>query len=121
MDINFCDSCENILYIYTDKENKLYLGCKVCGEKKDYINNKSIYSNEFKFDFGETVNNNKYLSFDNTLPIINNNKNIKCPNPECKSITEKDIQSNITYIKYNENDMKYIYICKYCGQKWKNN
>ena len=53
--------------------------------------------------------------------LINNNKNIKCPNPECKSITEKDIQSNITYIKYNENDMKYIYICKYCGQKWKNN
>ena len=44
MDINFCDGCENILYIYTDKENKLYLGCKVCGEKKVYVNNKSIYS-----------------------------------------------------------------------------
>ena len=76
MDINFCDGCENILYIYTDEENKLYLGCKVCGEKKDYVNNKSNYSNEFNLDFSETINNNKYLSFDNTLPVINN-KNIK--------------------------------------------
>jgi len=130
MDINFCDGCENILYIYTDEENKLYLGCKVCGEKKDYVNNKSIYSNEFHLDFSETINNNKYLSFDNTLPVINN-KNIKCPNEDCVSKTDtkgkkdnkdtKDNKENITYIKYNHDDMKYIYICNYCGQKWKNN
>ena len=122
MDINFCKGCENIMFVYTDEENKLYLGCKVCGEKEDYVNNNCIYSNEFNFDFSETINNNKYLSFDNTLPIIENNKNIKCPNEDCKT-NEKDTSknTNITYIKYNDDDMKYIYICKNCGQKWKNN
>ena len=28
-EINFCDCCENILYLYTNEENELYLACKV--------------------------------------------------------------------------------------------
>ena len=38
MEINFCDKCDNLMYLYSNEENdSLYLGCKVCGEKKDYI------------------------------------------------------------------------------------
>ena len=48
MDINFCDNCDNILYIYSDEESNLYLGCKVCSLKKPYKNTQSIYNNEFK-------------------------------------------------------------------------
>lgn len=122
MDINFCKGCDNIMFIYSDTEQeKLYLGCKKCGTKQEYSNNECIYSNTFKFDFSETINNNKYLSCDNTLPVIEGNKNIKCPNETCQSITNPELQSNITYIKYNEKDMKYLYMCRYCGQKWKNN
>ena len=120
-EINFCKCCENILYLYTDDDNALYLACKVCGNKQDYDgeDNKCVYSNDFKLDFSETINNNKYINFDNTLPVIENNKNIKCPNEDCE--THKDGKSCITYIKYDENNLKYIYICKSCGQKWKNN
>ena len=122
MDIHFCKNCENTMCIYSDQENKLYLGCKVCGEKEDYLGKKCIYSNAFTFDKSETINNNKYLSFDNTLPVITGNKNIKCPNDDCTTNEEgSQLPSNITYIKYNETDMKYLYMCKYCGQKWKNN
>ena len=122
MEINFCEGCDNIMFIYSDiEQEKLYLGCKKCGTKKDYLNNNCIYKNEFKFDFSETINNNKYLSYDNTLPVINGNKNIKCPNETCKSIIDSELPSNITYIKYNETKMKYLYMCRYCGQKWKNN
>ena len=36
-EINFCNCCENILYLYTDSESgELYLACKVCGNKQDY-------------------------------------------------------------------------------------
>jgi DNA-directed RNA polymerase subunit M/transcription elongation factor TFIIS len=122
MDIHFCKSCENTLFIYSDDEHKLYLGCKVCGEKEEYNGKKCVYSNEFKFDHSETINNNKYLSFDNTLPEIKGNKNIKCPNTDCITNEEgSQLPSNITYIKYNETEMKYLYMCKDCGQKWKNN
>ena len=118
MEINFCEGCDNIMFIYSDQEQeKLYLGCKKCGTKKDYLNNNCIYKNEFKFDFSETINNNKYINHDTTLPIIEDNKNIKCPNEDCSS----DKPSNITYIKYDEDKLRYIYICNCCGQKWKNN
>ena len=121
MDINFCNNCDNIMFVYSDEsQTQLYLGCKVCGEKTEYTGEKSIYKNNFKLDNSETINNNKYLTYDNTLPVLKSNKNIKCPNETCTSITE-NLSSNITYVKFNEKDMKYLYICRYCGQKWKNN
>ena len=118
-EINFCDCCENILYLYTNEENELYFACKVCGNQQEYnkSSEKCIYSNDFKLDYSETINNNKYISYDTTLPVIKNNKNIKCPNDDCSS----DKPSNITYIKYDEDKLRYIYICNNCGQKWKNN
>ena len=120
MEINFCDKCDNLMYLYSNEENNaLYLGCKVCGEKRDYIENKCIYSNEFNIDLSETMNQNEYLKDDITLPNIENNPNIKCPNEECISIKEEK-PSNILYIKYDQDDLKYMYICKYCSQKWKN-
>ena len=37
MEINFCSQCDNHLFLYSDEENKkLYLGCKACGNKKEY-------------------------------------------------------------------------------------
>ena len=56
---------------------------------------------------------------DITLPTIIGNPNIQCPNVECESIKEVK-NSSVTYIKYDAENMKYIYICNYCGQKWKN-
>jgi len=121
MEVNFCDNCDNLLYIYSDEENKsLYLGCKVCGEKKDYSDGKCIYSNEFNIDLSETINHNENLIHDITLPRIKDNKNIKCINQECESIKENK-SSNVLYIKYDHENLKYLYVCKYCNQKWKNN
>jgi len=120
MEVNFCDNCDNLLYIYSDEENKsLYLGCKVCGNKKDYSKSKCIYNNQSDIDLSETINKNKNLIYDITLPNIKDNPNIKCPNEYCESI-EKNLPSNILYVKYNTEAMKYLYVCKYCNQKWKN-
>ena len=120
MEINFCDKCDNLMYLYSNEENNaLYLGCKVCGRKKDFIENKCIYSSEFNMDLSETMNQNEYLANDNTLPNIQGNQNIKCPNQECISIKEEK-PSNVMYIKYDQENLKFMYICKYCNQKWTN-
>ena len=120
MENKFCDNCNNSLYIYLDNEqSKLYLYCKACNNKTDYNNNK-IYDNDFNIDLSESINSNKFINYDLTLPHIHN-QNIKCPNEECKSIKEKNIKSDIIYIKYDKVNMKYIYNCNYCGQKWSNN
>ena len=97
MEINFCPKCDNLLFIYSDEEDKekLYLGCKAC------------------------VHKNEYTDHDITLPTIKNNPNIKCPNVDCESNT-KGKPSDIIYIKYDHESMDYLYGCKYCKQKWNN-
>ena len=39
MIVKFCNNCDNLLYLYTDDENKLYLACKSCGNKEIYKDN----------------------------------------------------------------------------------
>jgi DNA-directed RNA polymerase subunit M/transcription elongation factor TFIIS len=121
MEINFCKQCDNLLFIYSDEEDasKLYLGCKACGFKEEYTEDKCVYNNEYKVNLSETINQNKFLHHDITLPSITGNTNIKCPNKECESITGNK-PSDVIYIKFNADAMKYLYGCKYCKQKWTN-
>lgn len=120
MEINFCDTCDNLLFLYSnDEDNKLYMGCKNCGTKKDYEDSKCIYNNDYKIDLSETINQNQNLVDDITLPTIRNNPNIKCPNADCESNKDGEV-SELLYIKYDPSDMKYMYVCKHCFQKWTN-
>ena len=109
------------MFLYSNEEEKgrLYLACKKCGLSNPYNKNTCIYSNEYNLDLSETINDNKYLNSDVTLPSISGNVNIKCPNQTCESITD-DKPSDIIYIKYDNESMNYLYECKYCKQKWTN-
>lgn len=120
MEVNFCTTCDNLMFLYEDEEeSKLYLGCKACGEQKEYQSNSCIFSNKTHIDLSETINQNAFLEKDITLPSIKDNQNIKCTNDECISNKENK-PSNIKYVKYEKDSMKYLYICTYCSQKWKN-
>ena len=119
--IHFCSECNNMSYIYTDEDKNIFYLCKTCSKRDEFENKDNcIYEYNFQgFDKSELINSNKYITHDNTLPKIEN-ENIKCTNKECISIIENK-KSSITYLKYDPDNMKYIYICNYCGQKWKNN
>ena len=120
MEINFCKTCDNLLFLYSDEETQqLYMGCKNCGSKEEYNDSKCIYNNNYKIDLSETINQNQNLVEDLTLPSIKNNPNIKCPNVECES-NKGSVESELLYIKYDSTDMKYLYVCKHCSQKWTN-
>ena len=120
MDLNFCEQCDMKLdYYVSDEDSKLYLGCKVCGYQKEHTGTSCIYNNDYRIDLSQIINQNKYLEQDITLPTIENNPNIKCPNEECSSIKEKK-PSDILYIKYEYESMKFSYICKHCKQTWVN-
>ena len=119
---HFCKQCQNMTFLYTDESKNLIHHCKACMYSEPYLKKDNcIYSIQFKkYDNSEYINSNPYVTHDITLPKIKNNPNIKCVNPECISITESK-ECDITYIKYDMENMKYIYICNHCGQKWKNN
>ena len=91
---------------------------KLCGFSKSMDDTKCIFNSEVNVNLSEIINNNEYISNDITLPIIENNQNIKCPNEECN---KKNKNTKVSYIKYDNKNMKFLYICKYCNQKWTNN
>ena len=114
MDTNFCKNCDNLLYIYIDSDNNLYNKCKVCDNTtKINKSNICVYKSHNLIDTKSIIKNNKFLLSDNTLPEID--KNIKCINIECKKTP------SIKYIKYDFENMKFMYICNNCGETWTNN
>ena len=119
MEINFCNDCDNMMFLYTDEDDQLYHGCKACGNIEHMLpdSSKCVYNNsQLQIDKSEIINTNEYITHDITLPSITSNKNIKCMNSDCDAEETK-----ITYIKYDNENMKYLYICNHCGHKWKNN
>jgi aspartate carbamoyltransferase regulatory subunit len=60
---------------------------------------------------------NKYTKLDPTLPRINN---ILCPNSECSTNTKNE-EKEIIYIRYDETNMKYVYLCSTCDTVWEVN
>ena len=119
--MKFCDKCDNMFYIKLEDDecNKILYYCKNCGNSDDNLleTNKCIlkeHISKSENKFEHYIND--YTKLDITLPRINY---IKCPNETCVSITD-DKPSDIIYIKYDHDSMKYLYECKYCKQKWTN-
>jgi aspartate carbamoyltransferase regulatory subunit len=61
---------------------------------------------------------NKYTKLDPTLPRV---YNINCPNTECETNTDSEIKPEIIYIRYDEDNLKYLYLCSTCDTTWKTN
>ena len=60
---------------------------------------------------------NKYTKLDPTLPRINN---VRCPNASCQTNAIGETKpAEIIYIRYDDANLKYIYICSTCDTTWK--
>ena len=58
---------------------------------------------------------NEFTPEDPTLPHV---KNIKCPNASCPSNSGSEPR-DVIYIKYDAVNLKYLYICTKCPQRWR--
>jgi len=119
MEVNFCKMCDNMLYLYHDGDtHELYYCCKSCSHQEKVEEKKNLIykDDQGKLDKSEIINSNPYITHDITLPTISGNSNMKCNNELCDAE-----ETNIKYIKYDDMNMKYMYICNHCGSKWKNN
>ena len=109
-----------------DNNNKLSYYCRNCGTTDDNILSDNICvskidmnSNSQKIDLFI----NKYTKLDPTLPRTSS---IKCPNEKCSSNIESDdsnkkTEREVLYIRYDDINMKYIYVCCNCDFTWKTN
>lgn len=118
--MHFCSQCQNMYYIRIDSENvnKLIYYCRNCGNEDKLLNvdNISVSSTQIKKvekSFNHIVN--KYTKLDPTLPRISK---VLCPNAECET-NKSDAKREIIYIRYDDINMNYIYMCSTCDTIWK--
>lgn len=118
--MHFCTICNNMYYIRIDEanQNKLVYYCRHCGSEDDTINVDNVSVSKIQLLKGEQKFAhiiNKYTKLDPTLPRVSK---ILCPSPECETNT-KDAPREIIYIRYDDVNMKYIYLCSTCDTIWK--
>lgn len=116
--MKFCIKCDNMCYISinTDNPNEINYYCRVCGHNESNSDELCILNTQYS-----KVNDNvniisEYTKLDPTLPHL---YNIDCINPDCKCNTDKNINSDIIFIRYDEKNLKNIYICTHCDISWK--
>ena len=122
--MHFCSQCKNMYYLKIERDeegvkvnDKLVYYCRNCGhENKDLAGNNICVSkttlNDTGHNFASIVN--EYTKYDPTLPRTNM---VKCPNKDCKSNSEGE-KSDVIYNRYDDINMKYIYMCSVCDTTW---
>lgn len=120
--MKFCEQCDNMYYISVneDDHNKLEHYCRNC----KHVDAKIAQDGGCILDV-QTKNEeqqisrivNKYTKTDPTLPRTHT---MKCPNSKCKSnMDEPNTNPEVVYIRYNDANLKYLYICTTCDSTWK--
>jgi DNA-directed RNA polymerase subunit M/transcription elongation factor TFIIS len=124
--MHFCSNCDNMYYLKlaSDEGNELIYYCRKCGNEETSIGNESVVVSTTNIKQKEQKFHhiiNEYTKYDPTLPRISN---IKCPNISCLSNKEKEDpefkENEIIYMRYDTENMKYVYICSNCDTIWKN-
>jgi DNA-directed RNA polymerase subunit M/transcription elongation factor TFIIS len=139
--MKFCTECNNMYYIKINGEdaNTLVYYCRFCGHEDNEPAESGVVvlRTEYKKteqQFSHMVN--RYIKHDPTLPRI---ANVKCPNESCtsnaatststgdkntgdKNTGDKntsDKMPSVIYLRYDDDNMKYLYICEDCDTTWK--
>jgi len=116
--IRFCSVCDNYLYLQVEGETQtLQRMCRNCGFKdtEDQGGLVSEMHIEQRSAEGYTLINEFTLK-DKRLPHLYGT--MKCISDKCPSNTQSK-ESDIVYIKYDTENLRYIYMCYLCQATWR--
>jgi len=125
--MKFCEVCNNMYYIGIDEKdgNMLTYYCRNCGHKDATLATENTCVLNTQLKRGEQKFNhiiNQYTKLDPTIPRI---YNMKCPNAMCKTNHDGSgsgsgsDKTEVLYIRYDDDNMKYLYMCTTCDTTWK--
>lgn len=143
--MHFCARCDNMYYICIDPgtatpesesdtgsgssgSSSLVHYCRNCGHREPVREEICVSKLQIKSiaqNYGNIIN--RYTKLDPTLPRIGH---VKCPNALCASNPQTSDSSSgsgsgsgsvpreVIYIRYDEENMKYVYLCAVCDALW---
>lgn len=135
--MNFCPRCENYLYLEQASEevtspsgakSKRYFlnrRCRTCGytevDMQGGLVNETIVqeraSEGYKILLNEFTRQDPTLPHVNTLPCPNTNGDPATGKPKCPTYSGK--ARDVIILKYDAQNMKFLYICNECGEQWR--
>lgn len=123
--MHFCKNCNNMYYIKLsdNDENQLIYYCRKCGDEDTSIQQQNVvvstkHLKKKEQKFHHIIN--KYTKLDPTLPRVSI---IDCPNKGCPSNAVEDsekVEGEVIYMRYDDENMKYVYLCCHCDTVWVN-
>ena len=116
--LRYCPVCDNYLYMQVDAESQeLRRICRKCGFKEDDAKGGLVMEMmvQQKSSEGYKILLNEFTRKDPRLPHIRSN--ITCPNTVCDS-NKGGKNPDVIYIKYDNVNLMYLYICDICGDQW---
>ena len=116
--IRFCAVCSNYLYLHVDETTgDLQRSCRNCGYKDTAEQGGLVSEMRIEQLTAEGYNLiNEFTLRDPRLPHLTGT--LKCINGVCASNTEGR-ESDIVYIKYDYENLRYMYICTQCKTSWR--
>lgn len=138
--MRFCTNCDNVLYTSLSDEdgNSLIYYCRNCGSKDTSSQEEMVVvmnTNLKKTQMNFSSFINEYTKFDPTLPRLMK----KCPNENCATnkhgggggggdaasaaeggAKKDDEKSETLYLRYDDNELKYLYMCTVCDTIYTN-
>ncbi len=119
--MKFCSNCNNMLYIRINSRdtNRINYYCRGCGYEDDTIQTDGVCVLKTQLrkntqKFNHIIN--RYTKFDPTLPRI---YTMRCPSESCSTNVERVEHPEVIYIRYDDENMKYLYLCVACDSIWK--
>lgn len=115
--MRFCASCDNMMYIKVSDAKRLMYYCKNCSHSEEETTSSSVCvldTNNVDEQTNYTQYISPYLKYDMTLPRVNN---IDCANDQCTR--PNDAPKEVIYVKYDFNNMRYLYHCVHCEHFWR--
>lgn len=115
--MNFCPKCRYMLYPIIE-DTSLSMMCKNC-QYIETVTEGSLIK-DVQLGGGAVVkskilDDNEFIQYDPTLPHVDN---IKCPSDACPSNSGTE-KRDVIYIKYDQEALKFLYICNVCNERWK--
>lgn len=121
----FCTACDNMCYVkILEHENgqdpNLIYYCRNCGQERTEFTSDDICVSKLQLKkpantFSHIIN--PYTKLDPTLPRVDT---ILCPNSKCQTNhAQHPAKREIIYIRYDDANMKYVYLCSTCDYVWR--
>ena len=108
-----------MLYIQISMETGLLSHyCRCCGFVDNELAAEGICVLKTQFKKGDQKFShliNRYTKLDPTLPRI---YHVRCPNANCNTNLEQKESPEIIYMRYDDENLKFLYICVECDTTW---